>query len=122
MDLASALTAAGAVDSAHTHDAELRQIDAADTGPAAAWLPRNRFLRRIKPAGLAGGIRRWPQSAADRQLASLRATNEPHHLARVLPYALSGEPVFAAAGFIEGERAGRTRLIADAANEFDGRS
>jgi hypothetical protein len=121
MDLARALTAAGAVDSAHTHDAELRQIDPADPGSPAARLPRNRLLRAVKSAGLAGRIRRRPQTATDRQLASLRTTNDSHHLAGVLPYALASEPVFAAAGFIEGKRAGRTRLIADTTNEFDGR-
>ena len=119
MDLEECLAATGAVDGAHTHHAELWQIDAADTGPAAAGLPRNRLLRGVKPAGLAGRIRRWPQSATDRELASLRATNEAHHLPRVLSYALAGEFVLAAAGFIERERAGRARLIADAANEFN---
>src|SRR5207342_3288142 len=79
----------------------------------------NRFLRAIDRAGLAGDIWRWPQSAADRELASLRAANQSHHLACVLAYALASEPVFEAGGFIERERARCGRLVADAANEFD---
>src|SRR6185503_17942361 len=115
----SQLAGAGAVDGAHAHDTKLRQIGGTRPGPAAARLPRNRFLCGIGRAGLSGGVCRWPQSAADRELASLWAANQSYHLACVLAYALASEPEFAAAGFIERERAGGARFVADAANKFD---
>ena len=47
LEQGSRLAGAGAVDGAHAHDTELRQIGCAGPGPAAAWLSRNRFLRGI---------------------------------------------------------------------------
>ncbi len=111
---------AGAVEAAHAHHTEFGQIDGTGSGVRATRLSRNRLLRRIERAGPTSRVRRRPQSGANRELATLRATNHPHHLARVLAYALASESVTAPFGFIEGERPGGPGFATHAANEFDG--